>query len=67
MQHTVNILFRRFPVSLVWNFKLSYAVQMLQSLLRIWEDLITFATNIQCDQIGGFIGLWASFKAFGNN
>ena len=21
----------------------------------------------QCDQIGRFIGLWATFKAFGNN
>ena len=27
-------------------------------------------TNVsakQCDQIGRFIGLWATFKAFGNN
>ena len=22
---------------------------------------------VQCDQIGGFIGLWANFKAFGKN
>ena len=23
--------------------------------------------HIQCDQIGRFIGLWVTFKAFGNN
>ena len=25
------------------------------------------AAAVQCDQIGRFIGLWAIFKAFGNN
>ena len=27
----------------------------------------TYIASIQCDQIGQFVGLWAFFKAFGNN
>ena len=33
----------------------------------IWADLKTCLGHYHCDKIGRFIGLWATFKAFGNN
>ena len=32
-----------------------------------YYQLVIILGGGQCDQIGQFIGLWATFKAFGNN
>ena len=39
----------------------------VQVLVAQGKTIDKYVVSIQCDQIGRFIGLWASFKVFGNN
>ena len=44
-----------------------WSIIVIDDQRPIWNRLLVVVTAKQCDQIWRFIGLWATFKAFGNN